>query len=508
MWFDYITMMSNILDFNIHPLVAYLGKEPKDFMKTDLIKYVVNNGIRMIDFRYAAHDGRLKTLSFPVSSRVYLDTVLSYGERIDGSSLFPFIEAGSSDLYVIPRFCTAYIDPFAEIPTLGLLCAYFTKDGLPLATSPQYTLEKAHQVFHAKTGLSFEAMGELEFYVIDKAHDLFVTENQKGYHESTPYSKFYTFRNKAMELISRAGGQIKYAHSEVGNFTLDGKIYEQNEIEFLVNPVQAAADQLLLAKWILRTLAWQQGLDISFAPKITEGKAGSGMHFHTRLIKDGKTVMTERGHLSDNAKRAIAGYMKCAASLTAFGNTNPVSYFRLVPHQEAPTSICWGDRNRSVLVRVPLGWLSTANMLATANPLEPQMSQNIPDKQTVEIRSPDCSADIYLMLAGLVHAAKFGWESENTLDIAEKTYVDVNIHDSRNRAKMESLEQLPTSCYESAQVLKNHRAIYEADGVFHPTLIDGVISKLEAYNDNNIRQEIKENPARMMELVRKFYHCG
>ena len=28
-----------------------------------------------------------------------------------------------------------------------------------------------------------------------------------------------------------------------------------------------------------------------------------------------------------------------------------------MPHQEAPTAICWGDRNRSVLVRVPLGWL-------------------------------------------------------------------------------------------------------------------------------------------------------
>ena len=42
--------------------------------------------------------------------------------------------------------------------------------------------------------------------------------------------------------------------------------------------------------------------------------------------------------------------MKLASSITAFGNTNPTSYFRLVPHQEAPTNICWGDRNRSVLV--------------------------------------------------------------------------------------------------------------------------------------------------------------
>ena len=495
-------------DFNIHPLVAYLGKEPKHFLKADIVKYVINNGIRVIDFRYAAYDGRLKTLSFPVISQPYLDNILSYGERIDGSNIFPFIEAGSSDLYVIPRFCTAYVDPFAEIPTLGLLCSYFTKDGLPLLTSPQSALQKAHQVFHAKTGLDFEAMGELEFYVTDKAGELFLTENQRGYHESTPFTKFYSFRNKAMELIALTGGQIKYAHSEVGNFTLDGKIYEQNEIEFLVNPAQTAADQLLMAKWILRTLAWRQGLDVTFSPKITEGKAGSGLHFHTALMKDGKNIMTGDSGLSDEAKRAIAGYMRCAASLTAFGNTNPVSYFRLVPHQEAPTSICWGDRNRSVLVRAPLGWRSKTNMMAMENPLEAQELQDIPGRQTVEMRSPDCSADVYLMLAGLINAAKIGFEMEDALEIASKTYVNVNIHDSRNREIMMSLEQLPTSCYESAQVLKRHRALYEVDGVFHPALIDGVISKLESYNDQNLRQEIMENPDKMTGLIRTFYHCG
>ena len=500
--------MKDNLDFNIHPMVTYIGKEPRNFLKADIFKYVINNGIRIIDFRYAAHDGRLKTLSFPVSSSAYLDRILSYGERIDGSNIFPFIEAGSSDLYVIPRYSTAYIDPFAEIPTLGLLCSYYTKDGTPLHSSPQYTLQKAQQVFYDKTGLTFEAMGELEFYLIDKAKDLYMTDNQRGYHESMPFSKFHSFRTKAMELIAGAGGQIKYAHSEVGNFMLDGKIYEQNEIEFLVSPAHSAADQLLLAKWILRTLAWQQGLDLTFAAKVTEGMAGSGMHFHTALMRNGKSIMSADDGLSVEAKKAIAGYMKCASSLTAFGNTNPVSYFRLVPHQEAPTSICWGDRNRSVLVRVPLGWRAKANMMATENPLESHEFQQIPDKQTVEIRSPDCSADVYLMLAGLINAAKLGFETENALEIAEKTYVNINIHESRNHEKMLALEQLPASCYESAQVLKKNRAIYEADEVFNPELIDGIISKLESYNDKNIRQEIKENPSKMMELVRKFYHCG
>ncbi len=492
---------------SINPIVAFLGKSPQEFTKNDIIRYVAENGIRIINFRYAGNDGRLKTLNLPVLSGQYLDTVLTYGERVDGSSLFPYIEAGSSDLYVVPKFRTAYVDPFSDIPTLGLLCSYFTKDGLPLECSPEYTLQKAQKAFKEATGYTFEAMGELEFYVIADDVELYPTPNQKGYHESEPFSKFGQFRCEAMELIAKAGGQIKYAHSEVGNFTLDGKIYEQNEIEFLVNPADTAADQLLIAKWILRTLAYQYGFDITFAPKITAGKAGSGMHFHTRIVKDGKSVMTDNGVLSDTARSAIAGYMTCASSLTAFGNTNPTSYFRLVPHQEAPTTICWGDRNRSVLVRVPLGWTGKNNMLQLANPLETE-KYLIPDKQTVELRSPDGSADVYLIIAGLIVAARLGLQNKEALEIAKRCYVDVNIHNDENKEKMLSLEQLPASCYESALALEKNRGLYEAEGVFSPVLIDGVIKQLKSFNDSNIREEVDKNPEKMMELVYRFYHCG
>jgi len=178
------------------------------------------------------------------------------------------------------------------------------------------------------------------------------------------------FRADVMRAIAQCGGKIKYGHSEVGNFSVGNIEYEQNEIEFLPVNLEDAADQLVIAKWIIRTMAHQYGVSMSFAPKITVGKAGSGLHIHTRLMKDGKNMMIEDGKLSDIAKRAIAGYLDLAPSLTAFGNTNPTSYFRLVPHQEAPTNICWGDRNRSVLVRVPLGWSGKKDMSGKANPLE------------------------------------------------------------------------------------------------------------------------------------------
>ena len=200
-------MDNSILKYNINPLVSAIGKTPDQFTKEDIINFITANDIRVVNFRYN------------------LDLILSFGERVDGSSLFSYIEAGSSDLYVIPRFSTAYLDPFAEIPTLGLLCSYFTKDGLPLESSPEYTLRKAHEEFKKTTGYTFEAMGELEFYVIYDDDCCFPSENQRGYHESTPFTKVEAFRTEAMKLISQVGGNIKYAHSEVGSRTRSSSSY-------------------------------------------------------------------------------------------------------------------------------------------------------------------------------------------------------------------------------------------------------------------------------------------
>ena len=127
-----------------------------------------------------------------------------------------------------------------------------------------------------------------------------------------------------------------------------------------------------------------------------------------RITKDGKNQMLKDSTLSDTARKAIAGMMCLAPSITAFGNTTPTSYFRLVPHQEAPTNICWGDRNRSVLVRVPLGWSAKKDMCALANPLESPSDYDTTQKQTVEMRSPDGSADIYQLLASLAVACRHG----------------------------------------------------------------------------------------------------
>ncbi len=500
--------MNKELEMNPNRVVAYLGKPCREFTKADIVRYIAENGVRMVNFMYPAGDGRLKTLNFVINNAAYLDAILTCGERVDGSSLFPFIEAGSSDLYVLPRFSTAFLDPFAQIPTLSMLCSYFNKDGEPLESSPENTLRKACKAFNEVTGMEFQAMGELEYYVIAPDEGLFPATDQKGYHESAPYAKFNEFRTECMAYIAQAGGEIKYGHSEVGNFTIDGLIYEQNEIEFLPVDACRAADQLMIAKWIIRNLAFKYGYDITFAPKITAGKAGSGLHVHMRIMKDGKNCMLDGGVLSEAARRAIAGMMELAPSITAFGNTNPTSYFRLVPHQEAPTNICWGDRNRSVLVRVPLGWAAKSDMCRIANPLEEDSNYDTTQKQTVEMRSPDGSADIYQLIAGLAVACRYGFELDNALEIAERTYVNVNIHQKENSDKLALLAQLPDSCVASADCLERQRAVFEEHNVFSPAMIDGIIKRLRSYDDATLRASIGGDKEKMLELVRKYFHCG
>ena len=501
-------MEQNNFKLSPNPLVRHLQKEPKEFTKQDIIRYIEDNQIEIMNFRYVGGDGRLKTLNFVIQGIDHLEEIFSTGERVDGSSLFNFLEAGSSDLYVVPRFRTAFLNPFSEIPAIDILCSFYDKNGNPLESAPETIMRKAHKALLDKTGYSLEVMGEIEYYVISDKDDLYKATDQKGYHESSPFVKWEQLRVDALHAIAQTGGKVKYAHSEVGNFSDEHHEYEQNEIEFLPTNVEDAADQLIIAKWILREVGYRHGVTVSLAPKITAGKAGSGMHIHMRPMKDGKNVTLDGGKISDVSKKVIAGILDLAPSLSAFGNTIPTSYLRLVPHQEAPTNVCWGERNRSTLIRVPLGWVGAADMINRENPLEPKSNKDFSDKQTFEFRCPDGSADIYLLIAGLCVGARHGFEMPNALEFAQKTYVDVNIFDDEHKHRTQELAQLPYSCKTAAECLEEQADVYKQHGVFPEALLNGITKKLFSYHDENLREEIEGNHKETMKLVRQFLHCG
>jgi len=493
--------MNKEISLNPNNIVNFLNKPAEDFTKADIIRYIEKNGIKMVNFRYIGGDGRLKTLNFVINSKEHLDSILSNGERVDGSSLFPYIDASSSDLYVIPKFRTAFLNPFTEIPTIDILCAYFKSDGTPLESAPENILINAHNLLKKKTGYTFEALGELEYYLLSEIDSIYPIIEQKGYHESHPFSKWGSIRREAMKTISEIGGKIKYGHAEVGNIIHEDLEMVQHEIEFLPCPVEEAADQLVLAKWAVREIAYKYEMEVSFAPKIIVGQAGSGLHIHSRLTKGDTNVMVENNKLSPVAKKMIAGFLQLSPSLTAFGNTVPTSYLRLVPHQEAPTSICWGDRNRSVLVRVPLGWIGVPDMVQTANPKEQENNKSI-NNQTVELRNPDGSANVHLLLAGMTVAAMKGLEHPDSLKIAERLYITDDASSRKN------LDQLPSSCSEAADCLERDRHFYEKDNIFPAGIIDGIINDLRSYNDKDLSEKLFGNADALKDIVQEFLHCG
>lgn len=501
-------MIDNEILMNPNELVQFLKKPAAQFTKADIIRFIEARGIEMVNFRYVAEDGKLKTLNFVLSSRRHLESLLSEGERVDGSSLFSFVGAGSSDLYVIPRYRTAFVNPFTEQPALDIMCSFYDYKGKPLESAPENILKKAYERFVSKSGLTMKALGELEYYVKSAEDDLYPVFDQKGYHQTMPFAKFEQLRLEALDLCAGAGCNIKYGHSEVGSFTSEGENYEQHEIEFLPTDVDVAVEQMVICKWILRMLGYEHGVEISFAPKITVGKAGNGLHIHMMLEKDGKNIMLEDGEISSTARRMIAGILDLSASLTAFGNTIPTSYLRLVPHQEAPTNICWGDRNRSVLVRVPLGWTGTGNMISDANPQEKSEAGFSDSKQTVEFRAPDGSADLYLLMAGLVTAIEHGLEMDNGLEYANDLYVSGNLFADENKSFRDRLKLLPASCWESAENLEKQRASYEKDNVFPAGLIDNIIKRLKSYDDKDLSERLYGKHDELAGLVNQFLHCS
>jgi len=142
-------------------------------------------------------------------------------------------------------------------------------------------------------------------------------------------------------------------------------------------------------------------------------------------------------------------------------------------------------------------------MVRHANPQEPA---DVPvageNTQTVELRSPDGSANVYLLLAGMAVAARHGLECADALEVAERLYV------ASDATKVEGLEQLPASCHEAAECLERDRARYEDGGVFPAGLIDAIVAGLKGYDDLNLSERLVGDADALKALVTGHLHCG
>jgi glutamine synthetase len=464
--------------------------------KEAVVKYISENNIKILNLCHIPEEGRLKTLSFSTANKDRVHEILEFGERVDGSSLFSFIDPAKSDIYISPRVASAFADPFAILPTLNILCDYLDENGKPLVIAPQNVLRRAEEELQSSSSIALKALAELEFYIIAERQTdvLFPAPPDKNYHESSPFAKFEDIRNEILATLDVIGIPTKYGHGEVG-YALEsnGKIWEQHEIEFAPENLPDMADTIAVAKWAVRNVCLRHGVSVSFAPKIDLNHAGSGMHIHLCALKDGRnTVANHEGDVSIEAMSMIGGLLKFAPSLAAFGNPTPISYLRFIARSESPMHICWSARNRLALIRIPLWWKFKEKTGKTAS-----------CRETFEYRAPDAFANAHLLLAGLAVAANYGLKnSKESLKIAE----DLQADPARREEKRFSV--LPRSCAEAARNLAKDRKYYEAGGVFPRPLIEKTISKLNSYKDGNLWKELTSKPDASPKALSQYLHYG
>ncbi len=508
---------SSALQHDVRPLVRRLGKRPEEWQREDLLALCRDDGIRVLDFHYAALDGKLKELRLPVNDGRFLERVLAGGERVDGSSLFPkLFDTGASDLYVVPVYRWAFLDPWAD-DELHIVCRFADHQGNPERGTPDNVLAAAARRIREQSGAELKALAELEFYlVLDRDTERFPSRSQGNYHQSAPYLHGRAIADEILRIVSQVTGSVKYCHSEVGYIDrieseeseLHGRRVEQYELEFDLMPIEDLGCWLTVARWLIRVIADRRGASVTYLPKLDEGMAGSGMHLHLALYRDGRNMMQEGAELSSEALALIGGILGHAAPLTAFGNTVAASFLRLVPGQEAPTKICWGRRNRSSLVRVPLSFDTAQRMDQVMNPAETGDYPSDLARPTIEYRGPDGSAYCHLLLAAVAICAAEGLGDPEAADKARALEVQGNIFEQPELA--ERLEQLPYTAVEAADCLRQHRPFFEERG-FPKRIIDAVIASLRKQADQGLSAELRALPAadrlrRSRELMHEAFH--
>jgi len=442
-------------------LARLLGQAPGEWALDDLVALFADRRLRLVSLMHVGGDGWLKALDFVPRDLAHLREVLSCGERADGSSLFGGlgVTPGASDVILRPRLETAFLDPFASVPTLAVLCGHQGRDGAPLAESPDTIVRRAADRLAAEAGLDLLALGEVEYFLgkHPEESDIYGA-SERGYHSSSPFVFGEALRRRALVALAEIGVPVKYGHSEVGYIEpcdTDARIWEQHEIELALQPLPQAADAVVVTQWVLRNLAHARGWRASFDPILREGHAGSGMHFHLapRVGGEFRRVGAPGEAIGEEAGWLIAGLATWAPALMAFGNRTPQSFVRLGQAREAPDRVTWGWHNRRALIRIPVIARDDAGRAATA--------------ETVEFRLADGSAHPHLLLAGVAQAMIAGRRAD-VADVVERT----------SAAHARGAVKVPTSFAEVASALGDGRAMLEAGGVFPARVVDRLLAAL------------------------------
>jgi len=426
--------------------------------------YVRENQIGMIDLKFSDLIGRWHHVTVPASQ--FNERLMRDGVGFDASAVgLKPVKAG--DMVLLPDLSAAFCDPFWEVPTLSFICSAYEADTKrPFPRGPRNIARRAVQ-YMKELGIADESRWgpEYEFYVFDSVafenevntasyrvdsaeadwqsaaggHGHLIPRHG-GYHVIPPKDQLYNLRSEMAMILIELGIEVKYHHHEVGG-------PGQCEIETPMMGLLRSGDVTQMVKYVTKMVAHRHGQTATFMPKPLYGEAGSGMHFHQHLFKEGQNVFYDAGgygRLSQTAMWYIGGLLQHGGTVLAFTNPSTNSYRRLVPGFEAPVNAFFSLGNRSAAIRIP-------------------KYADQPDTARFEFRPPDASCNIYLALAVQLMAGLAGIQEQ--LDPRELGFgpIDQNIY-AWSEEQRKSIRPLPRSVLEALDALqRDHEFLLQGD---------------------------------------------
>ena len=448
----------------------------------DVMQMIADNDIKMVDFKMVDINGQFRHVTIPAQN--FNEDTMKDGVGFDASN-YGYAVVEKSDMVFIPDPDTALIDPFCEIPTLSMTGNAMIIDypnNRPLAQYPRNIVLAAEQ-YMKDTGIADEMLilPEFEFYLFDDvawdvSHNRIAAEidasqapwntynegygnvigSQKAYHVAKPLDTSFECRSEMCMEIEKAGIPVKYHHPEVG-------AAGQFEIEPKLGKMSKMADGTMMIKYIIRNVAAKYGKTATFMPKPVYNEAGSGMHVHMLLLKNGQPVFSDDNgysHLSEAAHYFMGGLLKHISALCALTNPSTNSFKRLVPGFEAPVTVGYATSNRSAVIRIP-AYAKTPNM------------------RRFELRNPDATCNPYFAYAAILMAGLDG--IKNKIDPHKNGWgpYDVNLYTLSDKEK-KKLKQLPSRLDDALDALEKDHAFLCEGGVFPEELIKNFVKTKRA----------------------------
>lgn len=316
------------------------------------------------------------------------DVIFGWGighELLDGFETVGW-ERGYGD--VVARVDGQSLRRLAWWPTTELVLADpFAPDGSPFPVAPRAILRRQLERLEA-AGFGATVASELEFTLFRETQASLVAKEYTGLTLAQ--------ERLAPELLETTGLDESFladlrAQVEASGIALESvkAEYSTGQFELVLEPCDALemADRHVLYKLAVREIARRHGGEASFMAKWHEAYGGSSCHLHLSLTGATGANAFADGH-DDLLPSAIAGLLRHARDLFLLFAPYPNSYKRLRPGTFAPTSLSWGEDNRTAAFRVAGSGTS----------------------RHLENRIPGADVNPYLAYAGMVAAVLAGIE--------------------------------------------------------------------------------------------------